>query len=96
MQINLMGLIRRYGQNRVASAVGISTTEMSRRLSGDGRFTLDEIERLIGALGLACTEGQVVMPEEEYRALLTVQATLLGRAIARQGHQSHVLARGVS
>lgn len=79
--MNLLSLIRRCGQNRIAQAVGISPAEMSRRITGDGRFTLDEVERLVEALRLQDTTDRVVLEREQYEAMLTVVGTLTTQAM---------------
>lgn len=83
--MNLLRLIKDFGQNRAATAIGISPAEMSRRLSSGGRFSISEMERLCDALGLDSTAGRIVMGREEYAAHLAVLRQLAGQVIVESG-----------
>ena len=69
------------GQAKLSEALGLSQSELSRKINGENGWKLDDLERAFDWVGvtIASNEHSVIIDKDEYEALQTFAKKWLNR-----------------
>ena len=81
MTDKLIPILLIHGQAKLAQALGLSQSELSRKISGDNGWKLTDLEKALDFVGvtIASNEHSVIIDKDEYEALQTFAKKWLNR-----------------